>query len=305
MEVSTLKIFIAILVPILLGIVVGSNLSSVMTVIILNQPTVALPIGVWLLIAIGSGLLSSSLIQMGIWIDRRLLKRQIRQLQTRLQRSDEDIFTYTSSSESNQSSPEKQPSTTAVNEYPSTPKKSLFSSYRSKFTAAFPSAARFTRKPSVKPIVDDDDDDWDIAPRSNRQLDWDDEIPIRQQNLQSPSYNFSSPSDQIYADRRSETIDDSRAETPYEQRVPSRAEVYDADFRLVQPPYKEPIETEFDDDRESVDFEQMEVDEDEDFDSPSASFKPTSGDRATPSADPEDEDWGFDFDHRDAPLGRN
>jgi hypothetical protein len=297
-EVSTLKIFIAILVPILLGIVVGSNLSSLMTVIILNQPTIALPIGVWLLMAVGLGLLSSSLIQIGIWIDRRLLKRQIRQLQTRLQRSDEDIFTYTSSSsEPNQSSTEKPPSTTAVNEYPATSKKSLFSSYRSKFTAAFPSAARFTSKPAAKPIVDDDDDDWDVAPRSNRQLDWDDEIPIRQQNLQSPSYNFSSPSDKIYADRRSQTID--------YQRVPSRSEVYDADFRLVQPPYKEPIEIEFDEDRESVDFDEMEVDEDEDFDSPSASFKPTSGDRSTPSTDPEDEDWGFDFDRRDAPIGRN
>ena len=93
-----MKIVIALLVPILLGIVVGSNLSSVMTIVILNQPTIALPIGVWLLIAVGLGLLSSSLIQVGIWIDRRLLKRQIRQLQTRLQRSDEDIFTYTSSS---------------------------------------------------------------------------------------------------------------------------------------------------------------------------------------------------------------
>lgn len=292
-----MKIVIALLVPILLGIVVGSNLSSVMTIVILNQPTIALPIGVWLLIAVGLGLLSSSLIQVGIWIDRRLLKRQIRQLQTRLQRSDEDIFTYTSSSsEPSQSSTEKPPSTVDRDRGTSIPKKSLFSSYRSKFTAAFRSQDRFSSQPSAQPIVDDDDD-WNVQPRSNRQVDWDDEIPTRQQNLQSPSSNFFSQNDKIYADRRSETIDD--------RPVQTRSEVYDADFRLIQPPYKQPIETAFDDERESVDFEDTEVDEDEEFDLPSASVQPTSVDRSTPSPDPEDEDWGFDFDRRDARIGRN
>jgi uncharacterized membrane protein YciS (DUF1049 family) len=291
-EVSTLKIVIAVVVPILVGIVVGSNLSSVMTVVILNQPTVALPIGVWLLIAIGCGLLSSILIQIGLWIDRRRLKRQIRQLQTRLQQSDQDIFTYTSSSEPSQSSTEKQPSTVDQEDGTSNPKKSLFSSYRSKFTAAFPRGDRFTTKSSTQPIVDDDDD-WDVQPRSNHQLDWDDEVPIRQQN--SPRQ-----SDEIYADRRSQPIDN--------QSVPARSEVYDADFRLIQPPYKQPTETEFDDDLDSGGFEDIEVDEvdrDEDFDSASDSVKPTSAQPFRSSTDLDDEDWGFDFDRRDAPIGRN
>ncbi len=293
MEVSTLKIVIAIVVPILLGIVVGSNLSSVMTIVILNQPTISLPIGVWLVIAIGCGLLSSMLIQIGIWIDRRVLKRQIKQLQTRLQRSDEDIFTYTSSfSEPNQSSTEKQSSTTSKDQDPSTPKKSLFSSYRSKFTAAFPQQDRFTPRSSAPPIIDNDDD-WDAAPRSNRRLDWDDETPIYQQNSTSQS-------DKIYADRRSQTIEN--------QSVPDRSEVYDADFRLIQPPYKQPAETEFDDDLESVNFDNAEVDEvdeDEDFNSPSDSPKPTSAQPFRSSTDLDDEDWGFDFDRRDPPIGRN
>jgi hypothetical protein len=292
-EVSTLKIVIAIVVPILLGIVVGSNLTSVMTIVIFSQPTVALPIGVWLMIAIGLGLLSSILIQTGIWIDRRLLKRQIRQLQTRLQQSDEDIFTYTSSSsEPSQSSTEKPQSPVAQQEGTSTPKKSLFSSYRSKFTAAFPQQDRSTAKSSTQRIVDEDDD-WDVAPRSNRQVDWDDETPIRQQN-------FTSQSDKIYPDRRSQTIDN--------QSVPDRSEVYDADFRLIQPPYKNPTETEFDDDLESVDFDDTEVDEvnqDEDFDSPYDSARPRSAQPSRSSTDLDDEDWGFDFDRRDAPIRRN
>jgi hypothetical protein len=57
-----MKIIIALLVPILLGIVVGSNLSPSIAIVILNQPTISLPIGVWLLVAIGLGLLSSLLI---------------------------------------------------------------------------------------------------------------------------------------------------------------------------------------------------------------------------------------------------
>ena len=90
-----MKIIITLLVLISLGIVVGSNLLPTMTVVILNQPTVVLPIGLWLIIAIGAGLLSSSLIQLLISVDRRLLKRQIQQLQSRPQQ-DEDTFTYTS-----------------------------------------------------------------------------------------------------------------------------------------------------------------------------------------------------------------
>jgi hypothetical protein len=41
-----MKIIIAVIVPILLGIVVGSNLLPTMAIVIFNQPTIALPIGV-------------------------------------------------------------------------------------------------------------------------------------------------------------------------------------------------------------------------------------------------------------------
>jgi hypothetical protein len=287
-----MKIVIALLVPILLGIVVGSNLSSVMTVVILNQPTVALPIGGWLMMAIGLGILSSISIQLAIFIDRRRLQRQIRQLQSRLQQTDEDTFTYTSpASKPDRSSPEKPVSTAAENENPSPAKTSRFSSYRSRVKA------QFSSKPSAQPMTIDDRDDWAAEPRSNRQLDWEDPIPPRPQNLQSPNNRSTIDNAQIYPNRRTQTVESEPEEI--------RREVYDADFRLIQPPYKEPVETEFEDDRGSADFEYTEIDEDEDFDLSSSSVQPTAPNRSTPSKNPEEEDWGFDFDDRDTPVRVN
>jgi hypothetical protein len=182
--ISLMNILIALLVTILLGIVVGSNLSPVMTVVILNQPTIALPIGVWLAIAIGLGLLSSILIQLAISIDRRLLQRYIRQLQTRLQQSGEDIFTSTSESESDSSSQKKtvrvDANRTEQHQRTSTDRKSLFNSYRSKSVveAAAPTANRSTRKPPAN-SSGDESDDWEVEPISNRQLEWEDSIHKR------------------------------------------------------------------------------------------------------------------------------
>jgi hypothetical protein len=281
-----MKIIISLLVPILLGIVVGSNLSPVITVVIFNQPTVALPIGVWLIIAIGLGLLSSILIQLAIFVDRRLLKRQIRQLQTRLQQSDEDIFTYTSPRSEADSSPREKPKT-------SNPQKNLFNSYRST------GANKFTSTPPATPTVVDESDDWEVEPRSNLQLDWEDSIPTRERDLQSPTDSYTRQNDRIYPDPRRQTMDGEPEQT--------RREVYDVDFRLIQPPYKDPLETEFDDERPEEDFEYTKIDEDRDFDIASSSVKSKVSSRSTPSSnltdpDLDDEDWGFDFEHEDAPV---
>ena len=92
----SIKIIIALIILVTLGLVVGSNLSVLMPVVVLNQPTVALPIGVWLIISIALGILSSSAIQLLLFLQRRTLTKKVRQLQTRLQEQDEDIFTYTS-----------------------------------------------------------------------------------------------------------------------------------------------------------------------------------------------------------------
>jgi hypothetical protein len=285
-----MKIIIAVLVPILLGIVVGSNFKSVMTVVIFNQPTIALPIGIWLSIAIGLGLLSSVAIQLAIFVDRRLLKRQIRQLQTRLQQSDEDIFTYTSSvPEADSSLPDK-PATSDT-------KKSLFNSYRSKSVVAevAPRVDRSTRKPSAKPIIDDEDD-WEVEPISNRQLEWEDSTSSRQQNFQTPKNSSEIKREQIYSERLNPKIERESEQT--------RREVYDADFRLIQPPYKEPAEIEFDDDRDLADFEYTEIDEAEDFNL-SSSVKPPTNSRSTASKNSDDDDWGFDFDDRDSSVRAN
>jgi hypothetical protein len=302
-----MKILIPLLVLILLGTLVGSNLSPEITVIVLSQPTITLPIGLWLLIAIGLGLLSSILIQLAIFVDRRLLKRSIRQLQKRLQQSDEDIFTYTSSvPEADSSSPKKtvradpfsNQTPPQQNDSTSKPKKSLFNSYRSPSVVEDPAstADRSTSKPAAKPIVNDDDD-WAGEPVSNRQLEWEDSIPPRQQNSQAPNRSSKSENAPIYAEQRNQKID-----SPPEQ---TRREVYDADFRLIQPPYKEPVETEFDRDRESGNFEYTEIDEADDFDIPSSSLKPPSTNRYTASKNSDDDDWGFDFEDRDPPVRAN
>lgn len=275
-----MKIIITLLVLISLGIVVGSNLLPTMTVVILNQPTVALPIGVWLIIAIGAGLLSSSLIQLLISIDRRLLKRQIQQLQSRPQQ-DEDTFTYTSPATASDSSSRDKSDTPSA-------KTSRFKSYRSNL------ADRFNHPPSAQPRVVDEDD-WEAEPAVNHQLDWEDSPPQSQQNLQSPINSSTTQTERIYTDRSTE-----KPRRPAQQ---TSREVYDADFRLIQPPYKEPLETKFDDERDSADFEYTQIDEDDDRST--SPVKPTSPNRATPSTDLDDEDWGFDFDDRDPPARKN
>jgi hypothetical protein len=316
-----MKILLALFVTILLGTLVGSNLSPEITTIVLSQPTITLPIGLWLLIAIGLGLCSSILIQLAIFVDRRLLQRKIRQLQTRLQQSDEDIFTYTSSvpesvgeaslrrqtlreRNENRSSPKKTVSADPTssqnspqqNDNTSKPKKSLFNSYRSTSVVEDPvsSADRSPNKPSAKPIVNDSDD-WEVEPASNRQLEWEDSIPPHQQN-KSSNWSTKVENMPIYSEQRNQKIDS--------QPEQNRREVYDADFRLIQPPYKEPVETEFDDDRASGNFEYTEIDEADDVGAASSPKSPVAS-HSIASKNSDDEDWGFDFEDRDPPVRTN
>ncbi|WP_373540895.1 hypothetical protein [Chamaesiphon sp.] len=285
-----MNIIVIFVILILLGIIIGSNLLPTMTVVILNQPTVALPIGVWLAIAIGAGLLSSSLIQLAIFVDRRLLDRQLRQQQSRIRQPDPDIFTYTSASpETDDSSPDKSAT-------PPT-KTSRFKSYRSPLTD------RSNHPPSAQPTSVDDSDDWDAEPAANRQLDWEDSpLPFRPQQWSSPPHRSTIVNDlpperqsqRIYPDRDTASIDS-------EPQPPSR-EVYDADFRLIQPPYKQPLANEFDDNRESFRPEDTDTNQAEDDARSTTDVQPTSPYRPTPSNNLDDEDWGFDFENRDLPV---
>ncbi len=255
----SLKILITLIVLIILGIFVGSNLIPTMTVTFLNQPTITLSIGLWVAIAIGLGLLSSSIFQFLIFLERRQLDRQIRQLQSRL-KQDEDIFTYTSEPPKvdyrSEDRVAREPATPIE---PPSPKKSIFSSYRSNFADTFKS------KPANNRIVDDEDD-WDAEPVSNRQLEWDDSAPKpRQQTFVSDAQPI------------------------------RRDEVYDADFRLIQPPYKEPVDELGYFDR-AEDY-QDDV-EDSDFSRSSAESSSKNRDPSTKNSE-NDEDWGFDFDDED------
>jgi hypothetical protein len=290
-----MQIIITLLVLIALGIVVGSNIFSTMTVIILNQPTVSLPIGVWLMIAIGLGLLSSSLIQLLIWLDQQKLKRQIRQLQSRLQQPEENVFTYKPQSppaNPTDSSPSQPIDLDPINQdTPPTPA-SRFRSYRTNLTD------RFTKKSTPKQSnrkISYDDNDWEADPRSNQPLEWGDP--------RSPSSVRASPlrTDQAYHDQDTQKVASEFRQT--------NNEVYDADFRLIQPPYKKPLGADFDDDLDSLDFDHTERDdienEDRDLNLRSNAVKPKSSNQSTSSGNLDEEDWGFDFDDRDRPVHKN
>ncbi len=283
---QSLKILITLIVLIILGIIVGSNPIATMTVTFLNQPSISLPIGLWLAISIGLGLLSSSIFQFLIFLERRTLDRKIRQLQSRL-KQEEEIFTYTPESPTVDRSTVEKPfraenRVSRASSEPAEPKKSIFSSYRANFVDRFPAKSAPKRL-----IVDDDNDDWDAAPASNRQLDWDDPVPPRQQRASAASDNYTAQPDRSYP-------------PPDRDRDPiRREEVYDADFRLIQPPYREP-EAELDDrDRDRDD--DVYPDEPEDAAVyPSSVSSANNRDYASKNAD-NDEDWGFDFEADDPP----
>ena len=281
---QSLKILITLIVLITLGIVVGSNLIPTMTVTLLNQPMITLPIGLWLAIAIGLGLLSSSIFQFLIFLERRLLDRKIRQLQSQ-SKQDEDIFTYTSEPPGVDYRNAERVAREPVE--PPAQKKSIFSSYKANFADTFKS------KPATKRIVvDDDEDDWEAEPVSNRQLDWDDPAPQpRQQKATSTS---SDPQDRSYAAPRQQTF--GRDAAPIR-----RDEVYDADFRLIQPPYKQPADESYYADR-AEDYQDDDIDEveDSDFARSSAASRSENHDSSAKNSE-NDEDWGFDFNEEEPP----
>jgi hypothetical protein len=271
----SLKITITLLTLVTLGIVVGSNLSELMAVVVLSQPTVALPIGLWLLIAIGLGLLSSSAIQLLLFLQRRSLSKKVRQLQQRLQEQDEDIFTYRSAA----------PEDLAETEAPNPQVKRNRFSFRRKQEPVSPEPI-FTNPRSASPI-EDDVNDWEDEPRSNRQLDWDDVPPPR---AQPASYSNPRPVESRFASTR-------------EPELARTDEVYDADFRLIQPPYKQAeIESEY----EEPEYEdELEYDEEE-FEPPATAKEPKFTDRSNRQSDRlDDEDWGFDFDEEESRTSKS
>ncbi len=267
-----LKIIITLLVLVIFGIVVGSNLLPMMTVTILNQPTMALPIGIWLIIALSAGILSSISIQLLLFLQQRSLTKKIRQLQTRLQERDEDFFTYTSSS--NQE-PVAEPK---IDPPPASGNRFSFRRTRTQPTSN-QSDPSFSSPQPAQPI-EVIDDDWLDQPRSNRQLDWDDVPPQPSRaTAKAPTYSNPFPTERDRIDTRS---------NQNRQPEPARIdEVYDADFRLIQPPYKQPLEPEeleYDDEDEEEYLDRVEAED----------LIPAKESNRHRNLD--EEDWGFDFD---------
>jgi hypothetical protein len=270
----SLKITITLLTLVTLGIVVGSNLSELMAVVVLSQPTVALPIGLWLIISIGLGLISSSAIQLLLFLQRRSLSKKVRQLQQRLQEQDEDIFTYRSAV----------PEDSIETEVPNPQiKRNRFSFRRQQEPVE--SEPIFTSPRSTSPSQDDGND-WEDEPRSNRQLDWD-EVP-----LPTPQPSRYQPA----ADAKSRPIE-SRFTSTRDPELARTDEVYDADFRLIQPPYKQ-AQPEYEEDE----YE----DEEEEFEPPATVREPKFTDRSNRQSDRlDDEDWGFDFDEEESRTSKS
>jgi uncharacterized membrane protein YciS (DUF1049 family) len=269
-----LKIVIALVTLIVLAIAIGSNLSPIVTVVVLSQPTIMLPVGVWFIMAIGLGLLSSITIQLLVWLQSRTLVKKIRQLQSRLQDVGEDVFTY--------APPPPPPESSTSN--------TRFSA-RDNFESSS-SQPNFTTPPPVKPPAIDDNDDWEYAPVSKPQPEWEDlsppAPPPRQQTAKSEQRRTYTPP----------ILDDD---------LDRREGVYDADFRLIQPPYKatsriddDDDEYEYDDDDEyKYDDDDDEINDDDDDDDDDEDLTPPpQSPQATPKNDSESEDWGFDFDEK-------
>jgi hypothetical protein len=283
-----MKIILILLVLVLFGVMVGSNLSVMMTVVVLNQPTMALPIGIWLVIAVGLGLISSISIQLLLFLQRRSATKKIRQLQTRLQERDEDFFTYTSSPEANpeaKSAQKTEPPLSSRNRF----------SFRRTRTQPTPNQSD-VNNPSptpTKPSSIIDDDDWEDEPRSNRQLDWDDVPPPQTQtpraSTKAPIYsNFNSTEPQR---------EESRSTQNRSPEIARNDEVYDADFRLIQPPYKQPPE-----EAEELEYIDQEDEYAEEYPTPINSDEPTFTKQSNRQKDLDLEDWGFDFDDEDAEV---
>jgi hypothetical protein len=267
----SLKITITLLTLVTLGIVVGSNLSELMAVVVLSQPTVALPIGLWLTIAIGLGLLSSSAIQLLLFLQRRSLNKKVRQLQQRLQEQDEDIFTYRSAA----------PEDSIETEVPNPQiKRNRFSFRRQREPVN--SEPIFTSPRSTSPS----ENDWEDEPSANRQLDWE-EAPQQ-------------PRSQPAAAANPRPVE-SRFTSTREPELARNDEVYDADFRLIQPPYKQvQPESEYEEDEDELEYDE------EEFEPPATVRAPKFTDRSNRQSDRlDDEDWGFDFDEEESRTSKS
>jgi uncharacterized membrane protein YciS (DUF1049 family) len=249
---SLVKILAILIVAIALGILVVSNFSVVISVVLFSQQTVAVPIGVWLLLAIAVGFLVGSLLQGLLYFQRRPLVKRLRQLQQRLN-NEEDAFTYT---------PPRKPVSKTTN------------------------------------TVIEEDDDWETESIPQETVEWEErEQPPRQSAVPSSvSIDDNPPPRARFRDRE----EDDRAEI-----LDSREEVYDADFKLIQPPYKQPL-------AEEIDYPEPEPEEEEEYSEPEEDDRVEeprdTRDRVASTGtnrDDDNEDWGFDFDRDEEFEQRN
>jgi uncharacterized integral membrane protein len=239
---SFVKIIAILLIAIALGIVVVSNFSPAIPIVLFGSQTLALPMGVWLLLAIAGGFLLGSLLQVLFYLQRRPLTKRLRQLQQQLG-YEEDVFTYRSPRSSDNNNPT-----------------------------------------SRQQVVDVDVDDWETEPLPRDIGNWEDTVtpPRAATNTRSRSSKYTE-------DRYD---DDDYSPPRQREENESSNTVYDADFKLIQPPYKEPPDSTADDYPEPEEF-----DREYDFPRTEAEAAPP---REPNSYNREDEDdWGFDFEHEE------
>jgi hypothetical protein len=233
---SLVKILAILIVAIAVGILVVSNFSLVIPVVWFGQKTVAVAMGLWLLLAIAVGFGLGSLLQVVAYFQRRSLVKRLRQLQQR-NHNEEDVFTYT------------------------------------------PPRSRV--KQSTNPVVEEEDD-WETDRVSSPTMDWEDREPPPRRPSAPAVSTYEQPDRRDRLGVRDDEIDP--------------GEVYDADFKLIQPPYKQPPELEFDE--PEITEDELDVAPEDDFSSPDQPIESPRQESypRDPEASDRGDDWGFDFD---------
>jgi hypothetical protein len=178
------------------------NMSPVLSIVFLGMKTQALPVAVWVLMALAAGFFTSTLLGLLSYLQSRPLQARIRQL-------------------------EAEP-----------PRASAKASESSKTTSQQTSYA----PPQQQTTTTDDASDWDVEDSSGEEEEWDfDEKPATTSSNQTVDRN---PTDyevkqEPKSSTRTGTVYSYGYREPKNSGVGRTEAVYDANYRVITPPYRD------------------------------------------------------------------
>jgi len=207
-----------------LGLLVAQNLSPILPIVFLGMKTQALPVAMWIMLAIALGFFTSAFLQLLNYLQRRPLLARIRQLEAQ-QRTSTSARSESSQTTSRQTS--------------------------------------YTPPPQQSTPTNDDASDWD-AEESEEDEDWDiDEEPettSRKDPRDARNY-------EVKQEPKTSTVTGSvysyGYREPQDSGVGRTEAVYDANYRVITPPYHEPSKNQ-EEEEDDWGFEDDEEDEDRD-----------------------------------------